>query len=92
MTTPKDVAVCANSIRPEQIAQLYVTRYTPFDELPQFLSVEEFRMLVGIGRSTTYDLLRRGELRHIRFGRVVRIPKEALRLYLWPSAKEGDER
>ena len=59
-----------------------VTRYTTFDALPQFLTVEEFRTFVGLGRSTVYDLLRRGAIPHRRFGRVVRIPKSALRPYL----------
>jgi excisionase family DNA binding protein len=61
---------------------MHVTPHTPFDELPQFLSVEEFRIWVGIGRSSAYDLLRREELMGVRFGRVVRIPKAALRSYL----------
>jgi excisionase family DNA binding protein len=59
-----------------------VTRHTPFEALPQFLSVEEFRAFVGIGRSTVYELLRRREIAHTRFGRVVRIPRGALRRYL----------
>jgi excisionase family DNA binding protein len=52
-----------------------------FADLPQFLTVEEFRTVVGLGRSTVYDLLRRGAIPHRRFGRVVRIPKSALRPY-----------
>ena len=61
---------------------LAVTRHTPYEDLPQFLSVEEFRAFIGIGRSTVYDLLRREELPCVRFGRVVRIPRDALRPYL----------
>ena len=56
-----------------------VTRTTPFDELPEFLSPEEFRHYVGLGRSTVYDLLRRDEIPHVKFGRCIRIPKSALR-------------
>ncbi len=37
-----------------------ITRKTPIADLPEFLSPEEFREYVGIGRSTIYDLLRRG--------------------------------
>lgn len=50
----------------------------PVEMLPEFLSPEEFRRVVGIGRSTCYDLLRRGEIPHLRFGRIIRIPKAAL--------------
>jgi len=67
---------------------MHVTRNTPFDELPQFLSVEEFRIWVGIGRSCAYDLLRREEILSVRFGRVVRIPKAALRSYLKTHGEE----
>ena len=56
-----------------------VTRTTPIRELPEFLSPEEFRNYVGLGRSTVYDLLRRHEIPHVKFGRCIRIPKTALR-------------
>lgn len=56
-----------------------VTRATPIGELPEFLSPEEFRDYVGLGRSTVYDLLRRDEIPHVKFGRCIRIPKAALR-------------
>ena len=93
MRGPKDLARSANSRSPHTHPQSQVTRQTPFEELPQFLSVEEFRVFVGIGRSTVYDLLRRGEIPHTRFGRVVRIPKSALRPYGEgkPERKADDE-
>lgn len=56
----------------------HVSRHTPPELLPQFLSVEEFRAFIGIGRSTAYDMLRRGAIPSIRLGRVVRIPREGL--------------
>lgn len=31
-----------------------------------------------LSRNTTYELLRRGEVPHLRFGRAIRIPKTAL--------------
>ncbi len=61
-----------------------ITRKTPIADLPEFLSPEEFRDYVGIGRSTIYDLLRRDEIPHVKFGRCIRIPKTALR-----SAQSG---
>jgi len=50
----------------------------PFDELPEFLSPEEFRAYVGISRTTIYDLLRRDAIPPVKFGRCIRIPKWAL--------------
>ena len=55
-----------------------VTRTTPLVDLPEFLSPDEFRAYVGLGRSTVYDLLRRDEIPHVKFGRCIRIPKTAL--------------
>lgn len=52
---------------------------TPFDELDELLTVEQFCRHVRIGRSTGYDLVRRNELPHVRFGHAIRIPKAALR-------------
>jgi excisionase family DNA binding protein len=51
--------------------------------LPDFLSVEETRTYLGLGRSTMYDLLRRKDLASVRFGRVIRIPRAALEKYLF---------
>jgi excisionase family DNA binding protein len=55
-----------------------LTRQTPIEELPQFLSVEEFCAFTKIGRSAAYDLVRRGELEHVRFGKIIRIPRRVL--------------
>lgn len=57
-----------------------ITRKTRFEDLPDFLSVEETRAYLGLGRSTLYEVLRRGELPCQRFGRIIRIPRAALRL------------
>ncbi|MGH9370239.1 MAG: helix-turn-helix domain-containing protein [Vicinamibacterales bacterium] len=32
-----------------------------------------------MSRATVYELLRRNEIRHVKFGRLIRIPKAALR-------------
>jgi excisionase family DNA binding protein len=59
---------------------MVLDRRTPVGDLPEFLSPEEFRRYVGLGRSTIYDLLRRDEIPHLRFGRVIKIPKSALKI------------
>jgi excisionase family DNA binding protein len=56
-----------------------IDRHTRFDDLPEFLSPDEFRAYMRLSRSTVYDLLRRDELPHVKFGRCIRIPKIALR-------------
>lgn len=55
-----------------------ITRHTRFEDLPDLLSVEEVRAYLGLGRSTMYELIRRKELDHIRFGRVIRVPRTSI--------------
>ena len=56
-----------------------ITPHTKIEDLPQFLTVEEWRTFMRIGRSSAYDLIRRGLVPAIRWGRTVRIPVEAVR-------------
>lgn len=51
-------------------------------ELPLVLSVEEMAKILRIGRNTAYGLVQAGQVRSIRVGRVIRIPREALWEYL----------
>jgi excisionase family DNA binding protein len=55
-----------------------ITRATPHAELPEFLTVEQFAVVAGIGRDLAYQLVKRGEVPSRRFGRLIRIPKSAL--------------
>ena len=61
--------------------EVLVERHTPFDVLPEYLTPEEFRQYLGIARGTAYDLLRRGEVPSVKFGRLIRVPKSALSSY-----------
>ena len=61
-------------------------KYRSFDELPLTLRVEDLMSILGIGRNTAYELVRSGQIRSIKVGKQIRIPKEALREYL--SGKE----
>ncbi len=54
-------------------------RTIPFDDLPEYLTPDEFREYLSLSRNTVYELLRRQEVPHKRFGRLIRIPKSALR-------------
>jgi excisionase family DNA binding protein len=63
----------------DSIETAALARTVPYEQLPEYLRPEEFRAYLGLGRNTVYDLLRRGEIPHLRFGRTIRIPKAALR-------------
>lgn len=44
----------------------------------ELLTVDEVAEVLYLGKNTVYDLLRSGELKGIRFGRVWRVPKESI--------------
>lgn len=55
-------------------------RPTSYDDLPLTLSVRELMPILSIGRNTAYGLIRFGQIRSVRIGRKIRIPKaEVLR-------------
>lgn len=47
-------------------------------DLPMTLRVEDLMPILGIGRNTAYELIRSGQIRIIRIGRQIRIPRDAL--------------
>ena len=51
---------------------------TSLDDLPLFLTVEQTAAVLGIGRNTTYDMVRSGRIKSVRLGRQIRIPKSSL--------------
>ena len=53
-------------------------RPTSFDDLPLTLRVEELMPILNIGRNTAYELIHSGQIRSIRVGRQLRIPKGAV--------------
>lgn len=53
-------------------------RPTSFDDLPLTLRVEELMPILGIGRNTAYELIHSGQIRSIRVGRQLRVPKDAV--------------
>ena len=59
---------------------------TSFDDLPLTLRVEELMPILGVGRNTAYELVRSGQIKSIRIGKQIRIPKESLRLFLESSS------
>ncbi len=53
-------------------------RPTSFDDIPLTLRVEELMPILGIGRNTAYELVRSGQIRSVRIGRQLRVPKDAV--------------
>ena len=57
-------------------------RYRSLDELPLALRVEELMPILGIGRNTAYELVRSRQIRSIKIGRQIRVPRDAVAEYL----------
>jgi excisionase family DNA binding protein len=57
-----------------------VTEQRPprFDELPDLCTPEQAQAYLQIGRTAMYDLLKSKAIASVRFGRLYRIPRQAL--------------
>ena len=58
------------------------TKFRSFDDLPLVLRVEDLMPILGIGRNAAYELIRCGQIRSVRVGRQIRVPKEAVAEFL----------
>ena len=56
--------------------------YCAINDLPLVMKVEDLMPVLCIGRNTAYELVRSGQIRSIRVGRNIRVPKEAVAEYL----------
>ena len=54
------------------------TEYNFLDELPLVLRVEDLMPILDIGRNTAYELVRSGQIRSIKVGRQIRVPRDAV--------------
>ena len=57
-------------------------RYHSFDDLPLTMRVEELMPILGIGRNTAYELVHSEQIKGIRIGRSIRIPKSEVIRFL----------
>jgi excisionase family DNA binding protein len=55
-----------------------ITRFTPVDDLPALLRVEELAIFLDVSRGEVYALVKSGTLAHVKLGRLIRVPREAL--------------
>lgn len=62
-------------------------KYRSLDELPLVLRVEELMPILGIGRNTAYELVRCGQIRSVKVGRQIRVPRDAVAEFLGGKAK-----
>lgn len=63
---------------------------TDLDKLPEVLTVSQLQELFGISKLTSYNLVDRPGFPAIRFGRAIRIPREALKE--WMSTQRGQQK
>lgn len=61
-----------------------------FAELPDVLTVMQMARALNIGRTKAYQLVEDGQVRSLRLGSVIRIPKTALLSMICPDGEEGD--
>ncbi len=54
------------------------TEYSSIDELPLVLRVEDLMSILDIGRNTAYALVRSGQIRSVKVGSHLCIPRDAV--------------
>ena len=67
---------------PSFFHQQHSNKAKNIDDYGLLLSVSDVQEALGIGRNSTYALLRSGKLKSIRVGRLIKIPRAALEEYL----------
>ena len=61
-----------------------------FTQYPDLLSITDLRGALGVGRTKAYELVSSGEIRSIRVGNAIRIPKTSLLDYVKMSGYNVD--
>ena len=61
-------------------------KYYSLDELPVVLTVEDLMSVLCVGRNTAYDLVRSGQIKSLRIGHQIRIPREYVAEFISGSA------
>ena len=66
-----------------------------FSHYPDIMSVNDLRSALGIGRTKAYELINSGDIKSIKVGKSIKIPKIALLDYIRQSGYntvEADKR
>ena len=53
-----------------------------FTDFPDFMSVNDIRRALCIGRTKAYELIKSGEIKSVKVGNAIRIPKVSLLDYV----------
>ena len=53
-------------------------RLPRYEDLPDLCTVKQAGAYLQTGRNTTYDLIARGVIPSVRFGKLIRVPKSSL--------------
>lgn len=61
-----------------------------FTQYPDLMSITDLRGALGVGRTKAYELVSSGEIRSIRVGNAIRIPKTSLLDYVKMSGYNVD--
>ena len=56
--------------------------YVMYDSIPDIISVSDLQQILHIGRHAAYSLIRNNEIRCLKIGRAIRIPKRCLLDYI----------
>ena len=60
-------------------------------ELPEIMTRKDIADVLSIGRDRSYQLVKNGEIKVLKFGSVIRVRKEDFLEYLKNATKKGDE-
>jgi len=58
------------------------------DDLPPVATVAEVAALLSCAEFTVRQMIRRGDLPHVRLGRLVKIPRDGVKAFLTPASGE----
>ncbi len=64
--------------------------YKNYDELPLMLSVSQVAKVLGISRTSTYDLVKKKDFPSITIGSRIVVPKEELILWIKNQVKSKE--
>ena len=62
-----------------------------FTQYPDLMSINDLRGALGVGRTKAYELISSGEIRSIKVGKAIRIPKTVLLDYVKGCGYNEDE-
>jgi len=51
-------------------------------QLPMLVTVDQVAKMLGIGRTTAWELIRRQKIKSVKIGRTRRVPIEAIQEYI----------